>query len=392
MFGVVNRLSKSGLRGGIAVVGLAFLLAGCAGSGPSGRELLSAASRENSSFALVEINDDTLRVVSRWHRPALGAMFGDYRAPRVQRINAGDSVQITIWEAGSGGIFTTPAVDRAVPGSRGTVIPEQVVAKEGSITVPYAGRVNVAGKTTQQVEELIVQRLQGKATEPQALVTLTRNISNSVTVTGEVTQGARVPLSTRGDRILDVVALAGGVRAPVHEAFISITRDGTTLTVPMQTLLAQPTENVYLRPGDVVTVVRAPQSFTAVGATGRQAVVPFDAGGLTLEEAVGRAGGLIDDRADPTAVFVLRYELVAVAKEYASVPPHLLGAAVVPVAYNLDMRNPASLFKARLFAMRDKDILYVSNAPLTEVEKILRLFTSVAVPVATAASVKTLAE
>jgi polysaccharide export outer membrane protein len=199
-------------------------------------------------------------------------------------------------------------------------------------------------------------------------------------------------LSARGDRILDVVALAGGVRAPVHEAFISITREGTTLTVPMQTLLAQPTENVYLRPGDVVTVVRAPQSFTAVGATGRQAVVPFDAGGLTLEEAVGRAGGLNDDRADPTAVFVLRYELVAVARESASVPPHLLNAAVVPVAYNLDMRNPASLFKARLFAMRDKDILYVSNAPLTEAEKILRLFTTFAVPVATAASAKALAQ
>jgi polysaccharide export outer membrane protein len=62
------------------------------------------------------------------------------------------------------------------------------------------------------------------------------------------------------------------------------------------------------------------------------------------------------------------------------------------VAYHLNMRHPASLFKARLFAMRDKDILYVSHAPLTEVEKILRLFSTVAIPVATGASVKALVD
>ena len=369
-----------------------MLLVGCAGSGPSGRDLLSDSVGAQAPFALVEIDDATLSVVTRWHRPALGAVFGDYRAPKVIRINAGDAVQITIWEAGSGGVFTTPVIDRAQPGSRGSAIPEQVVSKDGWITVPYAGRIKVAGKTAHEAENLIVERLQGKATEPQVLVALTRNISNTVTVTGEVSASARVPLTVNGDRILEVIAAAGGVRAAVHEAFISITRDGTTLSVPMQTLLSLPSENVYVRPGDVITVMRMPQSYTAVGATGRQAVIAFEAGGLTLEEAVGRAGGLIDDRADPTAVFVLRYELAEVARQYPGVPPHLLQGPLMPrvrVAYHLNMRNPSSLFKARLFAMRDKDILYVSHAPLTEVEKIVRMFTMVAIPaVATSAAVK----
>ncbi|MGE3916680.1 MAG: polysaccharide biosynthesis/export family protein [Hyphomicrobiaceae bacterium] len=383
----VIRRASSLLKASFAV-GICASLLGCAGTGPSGRELLTAGAERDAPFALIEIDDRNIEIVSRWHRPTLGAMFGDYRGPRVQRIDTGDAVQITIWEAGAGGIFTAPTSTPNSPASRSTLIPEQVVSREGSINVPYAGRIKVTGKTPAEIETLIVTRLQGRATEPQALVTVTRSASHAVTVTGDVTGGARVPLSPRGDRILDVIATAGGVRAPVHEAFISITRDGTTLSVPMQVLLSNPTENIYLRPGDVVTVVRLPQSFTAVGATGRQAVVPFDAGGITLEEAVGKSGGLIDEKADPRAVFVLRFEPATLVKSYASVPPHLLAASVVPVAYHINLRDPAALFKARRFAMRDKDILYVSNAPVTELEKVLRLVGMVTGPTATGVAIR----
>jgi polysaccharide export outer membrane protein len=155
----------------------------------------------------------------------------------------------------------------------------------------------------------------------------------------------------------------------------------------MQVLLASPTENIYLRPGDVVTVVRLPQSFTAVGATGRQAVVPFDAGGITLEEAVGKSGGLLDDRADPRAVFVLRYEPVTLVRNYPGIQPHLLMGNVVPVAYHINLREPSALFKARRFAMRDKDILYVSHAPVNELEKVFRLVGTLTAPAISAATV-----
>ncbi len=96
------------------------------------------------------------------------------------------------------------------------------------MTVPYAGRIQVAGRTQQDVEAVIVERLRGKAIEPQALVNVSRNISNPATVTGEVTQGARVPLTLRGDRVMDVIAAAGGFRSPVHETFVSLTRGDRT--------------------------------------------------------------------------------------------------------------------------------------------------------------------
>jgi len=363
-------------------------LSGCAGSGPAGRDLISTGSLPAAPYALVDIDDRSIEIISRWHRPSLGAMFGDYRGAIVQRVNIGDSLLINIWEAGGSGIFGAPITERGSTGSRPASIPEQLVANDGTIAVPFAGRVRVAGKTTQQIEELIVKKLAAKASDPQVLVTLTRNISNSATVTGDVVSGARVALNTKGDRVLDVIATAGGIRVPVHEAFITVSRNDTTLSVPMQAILSNPAENVYIRPGDVVTVIRRPQSFTAVGATGHNAVVAFDAGGLTLEEAMGKAGGLMDERADPHGVFVLRYESVTLVQAYPGIQPHLLSQGVVPVAYRLNARDPSALFRARRFLMRDKDILYVSHAPITELEKVFRVVGQLAAPAATVATVR----
>lgn len=359
---------------------LGALLAGCAGSGPTGRDLLTAGEARDTNFSLVEINEFTIGTIANWHRPSLSAVFGDYRRPGIHKIGVGDSVQINIWEAGAGGIFSASAAELQQPASRAAQIPEQVVSREGTVNVPYAGRIRVAGKTPSEVEEQIVKRLQGKSAQPQVLVTLAKSFHNTVTVTGDVTAGARVALNGAGDRILDVITQAGGTRAPLYETYITLTRDGQSHNVAMQTLLANAKENIYVRPGDIITVIRATQSFTAVGATGRQAHIGFDANGLTLEEALGKAGGLLDERADPRGVFVLRFEPSALAQSYPNAKPHLIAGGVVPVAYHLDMRSPVSLFLARRFAIRDKDVLYVSNAPISDIEKVLRVFGTLTSP------------
>ncbi|MEO1205111.1 MAG: polysaccharide biosynthesis/export family protein [Pseudomonadota bacterium] len=369
------------------------IIAGCASSGPSSRDLLSAAGKEDAEFLVVDLSQPSLDLVASWHDPSFSAVFGDYRGPKVQKVDVGDTVQINIWETGSGGLFSTPSVDRSGlsaglgTSARQASIPDQVVASDGTVNVPFAGRIRVAGATPVEIERQIVKRLAGKTADPQAMVTLTRNMSHSATVTGDVTTGARVPLSPNGDRLLDVIAAAGGIKAPVHESFITISREGTSLSVPMQAILANTRENIYVRPGDIVTVYRAPQSFTAFGATGRNAVIGFDAGGISLEEALGKAGGLLDDRTDPNGVFILRYEDISLARKFPEIPGRFLDASVVPVAYRLDMRDPTSLFRARRFQMRDKDILYVSTAPITEVEKVFRLVGMLTSPAVTAARV-----
>jgi polysaccharide export outer membrane protein len=177
-----------------------------------------------------------------------------------------------------------------------------------------------------------------------------------------------------------VIASAGGFRSQVHETFVSLTRGDRTARVPLATLLASPRENIFVRPGDVVTVEHTPQTFTVAGATGANSVLDFGARSLTLEEAIGKAGGIQDQRADPSGLYVLRYEPSAMVAAYPAAAPDLASRPLVPVAYHLDMRDPKALFSARRFVMRDKDILFVSNAPLTEVGKGLHLVSMLTQP------------
>jgi len=380
---------------GFAIVGVAGALASCGitpASGPSRDEMIqsvySPSQDGTQPFAWVEINGRSLDILARRSPPTLRGFFGDYRPSASQVIGVGDSLQITVWEAAAGGLFSASDMGNVSPGSRSAAIPEQIVGRDGSVTVPYAGRIHVAGRTQQEVEAAIVERLRGKAIEPQALVNVTRNVSNTVTVTGEVANGARVPLTLRGDKVLDVIASAGGYRSPVHETFISITRGNRTARAPLQGLLTNPTENIFVRPGDILTVESRPQTFTVVGATGANgAVVPFDARGITLEEALGKSGGLNDNRADPDGVFVMRYEPTTLVREFPNVSPNLLQYQNIPVAYHLNMKDPSALFAARRFAIRDKDIIYVSNAPLAEIGKVVQLVQMVAQPAVTGIAV-----
>ncbi len=111
--------------------------------------------------------------------------------------------------------------------------------------------------------------LADKAIEPQAIVTVTKSITNTATVSGEVVTGARVPLSVGGDHLLDVIAAAGGAKAPVFDIFVRLSRGGVTVTIPMAKLVSNPGENIYAWPGDVLTLVQVPQTFSVFGATAR---------------------------------------------------------------------------------------------------------------------------
>jgi polysaccharide export outer membrane protein len=385
------------IRGPIVLLILASALAGCSSlpsDGPSTKDVLQQ-SRVNgdvngaSRYEIVDINPATVSVLRRRAPDGFSAHFGDYRPSADLRIGVGDFVAVTVWEAGANGLFSAPlATDRFSTGSKSATIPEQAVGRDGTITVPYAGRIAVRGKSTESVQAEVERALEGKAIQPQVLVNVTKPISNTVTVTGEVASGARVPLTAKGDRILDVVAAAGGVRAPVNETLVRLSRGNTTVSVPMTRVVANPRENVYMRPGDVLTLVREPQFFLAYGATNSSQKIPFEADSISLSEALAKVGGLSDYRADPSGVFVFRYEPPQIAQ--ALRPTQTLASnGWVPVVYRLNMRDPASLFVAQSFPIFNKDVVFVSNAPITEAEKAFQIFNLVAAPVTTGASLST---
>ena len=377
---VPRRAATRRIASALAVLLFGTALAACdtlPGSGPSASDVTAASKPTTSGqtrFALVDVDGNVVAKMESWTAVSMQGTFGRQGPVSTQAIGVGDSIQVVIWEAAAGGLFSAPANDRVGSGSRAASIPEQAVGPDGAITVPYAGRVRVVGRTPQQVEAEIVRALQGKAIEPQTLVTVTKNVANTVTVVGEVTGGGRVPLTTRGDRILDVVAQAGGTKAPSHETYVTLVRGSSTVRIPMQAMLTVPAENVYVRPGDVISVAREPQTFTAAGATGTNAVVPFDAIGITLDQAIARAGGLNDSRADPAGVFVVRYEQ---PQDYDQLgvrrPDPGTAPQRIPVIYRVNMRDPNGFFMARRFPVRNKDIVFVANASSMDLQKVMTI-------------------
>ena len=386
-------MNLHGLGAGMMVTLTMLLLSACGlipSAGPTRQQVGEPGGGQEAGigrYVVVDVDDRTVETLSRMAPSSFSGQFNDYRPAGPQSLGIGDFVQVTLWEAAAGGLFSAPALDRTGTGARSASIPEQQVGQDGSITVPYAGRIRVAGRMPHAVERLIVERLQGQAVQPQALVTITRNLTNTATVLGEVTTGGRVPLSARGDRLLDVIAVAGGIRSAPHETFIRLSRDGQTVSMPLQALVQRVVENIMVRPGDVITVVRQLQTFVSAGATGRSAIIPFEAMGINLLEALGSAGGLNDARADPAGIYVMRQEPVRLAEALGAPRVLTQDQQTVRVVYRLNMREPAALFRGREFQMRDKDVLYAASAPLNEIQKVLQVFNLIIQPAVTGVTV-----
>ena len=373
----------------VAAIGVlaGMIVAGCSAlptAGPTASDVQHQEIKgQEIRFDLVDINDTVVAALLASPAENFHTRFKKYGRPPQPRIGVGDSLVVSIWEAAGGGLFGTSPTDHVSAGSRNVTIPEQMVGQDGGVSVPFAGRVTAAGRLPVEVQKAVEQRLAEKAIEPQAIVTVTRSVTNSATVTGEVIAGARVPLSLKGDRLLDLIAAAGGAKTPVYETFVRLSRDGVTATIPMEMLVSDPAENIYAYPGDVLTLVRLPQSFTVFGATGANAQVNFTAERMTLVEALAKAGGLQDLRADPAGVFLFRYEPPPIVKTLGRPQLGTGPEGSSPMVYRLDLSDAKSYFLAQRFPIHDKDIIYVANADFNELQKFFTLLNTLTGPVIT---------
>jgi polysaccharide export outer membrane protein len=352
-------------------------------------------------YSLVKITPRVTAVLGK-AKPRLAA-FGDKRRPRDIRLGVGDVVSVTIFEASSGGLFI-PAEASVRPGNFVT-IPNQPVDVNGNITIPYAGQIRASGRTQVQVQQAIVDALKNRAIEPQVVVSLVDQRTSLITVLGDVGRPSRFPASATPERILDAIARAGGPSGPGADTWVMLERDGRREIAPFGALVYEPANNIYVHPNDTIYVYREPQTFLAFGALGVQQQIPFGAyvgssgsqnastWRLSLAEAVAKAGGLNDDRADPASVFLYRGETRDVA-EALGIDCSPFEGPIIPVIYALNLRDPAGYFLASTFEMRNKDVIYVSNAYSVENTKFLTYLrtinSTVNDPINTAISVYTL--
>ena len=190
----------------------------------------------------------------------------------------------------------------------------------------------------------------------------------------------RFTIPPDGIRVAAAIAEAAGIRSAGYETFVTLRRGDRKTTLLFDVLVQHPEEDIYVLPGDVIYVYREQRKFVALGATvssnvnlsAQTAEFAFEQPSLSLNEAVARAGGLLDSRADAAQVFLYRMEnralLEAVGVDLANFPQQQV---VIPTIYHANFRNPEAFFMAQSFPMRNKDIIYVSNAEAVEVSKFL---------------------
>jgi polysaccharide export outer membrane protein len=269
--------------------------------GPSTGRVVKAGQAQPYGAVLLDVDDRIATKLGEAQRTASFAdLLGEGQAYGTM-IGAGDTLQVTIFEAPPAVLFGAGALDTgslAAGGpQRASTLPVLQVSSAGTIDVPFAGTIRAAGRTPEEVSRAIIGRLTGKAHSPQVIVNIAENPTSAVTVVGEVTRSTRMPLTPKGERLLDALAASGGAREAVDKVSIQITRGSSVVGMPLESVIRDPRQNVFLRPGDIVTAYFQSQSFTVLGAAGKNEEVKFEAQGISLAQALGRIGGIRDDRA-----------------------------------------------------------------------------------------------
>lgn len=192
----------------ISVLFVSALLGGCGNlpsSGPSQNSVIDSAPSSELPVKVVDVDNSVARrALGSQKRVRFDDVFGSAERGG-HKVGAGDVIEVSIWEAPPATLFGSTVLDprAGAATTRVTTFPEQMVSFEGTVNVPFAGAVAAAGKSTQQIEAEIARRLMGKANQPQVLVRVTRNATSNVTVVGEVAQSVRMPLTAKGERLLD---------------------------------------------------------------------------------------------------------------------------------------------------------------------------------------------
>lgn len=356
-----------------------FFLSSCAfvpSSGPSARKITSISTQGSQSaipaVELIDVDNTITQALYQAQNNQSFAQLGDGSASG-GLIHTGDMLDITIWEAPPAVLFGGSLSSAGTGSAQQTKLPDQMVSAKGTVSVPFIGDIAVVGKTPVQVQDLIKGRLKKMANQPQAIVRIMQNNAATVSVI-RAGNSVRMPLTTAGERVLDAVAAVGGSTANVQDTNVQLTRGNQVKTVALEDLVANPRQNIMLRRGDIVTMITNPSSFTSMGAVGRTQQIGFSVKGLSLAEAVGRMGGLQDRRADARGVFVFRYAPLSElpSEKQGKWAAQGYGAtAEIPVVYRLNLTDANSMFWMQRFPIKDKDVVYVSNAPLSEVQKFL---------------------
>lgn len=352
----------------VALLAVVAMVASCAvlpRVGPNKRQIFEGSVQRSGDAFVVSVNDRVTRATAV--RPALGFSDAFRNAGKLgsDTIRPGDTLGLTIWENVDDGLLAGEAANQ-------TVLEEVQVDGSGFIFVPYAGRIRAAGNTPEAIRRIITSKLDEQTPDPQVEVRRLAGDGATVSLIGAVSAQGVYPIERPTRTLSAMLSAAGGIAIEPEVAQVTVIRRGERSKVWFQDIYKHPDFDIALRDGDRILVEQDTRAFTALGATGAQARVPFDTQALSAVEAIAQVGGLSSATADPTGVFVMRNE----PEEIANV---VLGRSDLQGAqrlvYVLDLTKPNGMFMARDFSIRDDDTIYVTEAPFTQWSKVISALT-----------------
>lgn len=384
----------------LALVISGILISGCSfpHAGPSYGSVEELNDAKNTQYPIPVLKiDNDITTIMKAHEESLSfkKFFGDVK-PDVYKVQSGDSVDLYIWEGSPALLFGAKSYDAEDLSVTSNKLPTQLVEEDGNITVPFVGQIKVAGKTVRQIERDILDSLKTKANNPQVMLHVSNRPSSQMSVIGDVNNSTNITLTPKGERILDALALSSGVSQNYNKIMLSLTRNGKTSSLPLETVIENPNENIYVNAKDVLVVMYQPWTFTVLGPAGKNQEVKLEATGLNIIEALARIGGLNDNVANPNGVFIFRYEDKDIYQEYAksltkqkkvnsakqeqslvsnsdSINDALKNVEKIPVVYQLYMGEAESLFVAQNFKIKNGDVVYLASSGANELSKFLRM-------------------
>ncbi|MBB4010033.1 polysaccharide biosynthesis/export family protein [Allorhizobium taibaishanense] len=301
----------------------------------------------------------------------LTALRGVYNQ---QRLRPGDVIDVTLLDTGEEGLFSSTHSSTLNLG-------RFTVDQQGYVTMPFVGKQRVTDSTPEGLQNRVVQGMKGSAVNPQAVVTVVDKPSSAVIVSGGVKTPGKVPLTARRERVLDVIAQSGGASVAPQAAKVTVIRGRERATTTLERVMNDDKQNIMLMPGDQLIVDGDAASYTALGAFKSTGEFQFETGKLTLAQAVGRAGGLLDDRADARNVYVFRNQLIQVPTSTTMAGgakgPVTMVTTSKPVIYHVNMKDASSIMLMQLFQMQKGDVLYANNSGMVDAAKLLTVYQKV---------------
>ncbi|WP_439613841.1 polysaccharide biosynthesis/export family protein [Reyranella sp.] len=346
------------------VLSLGFGLAACTALPGDGPWMGGAATTTTEALPF-DVIDLTPTTIANYRQPPpvdRPSTVSNLSAGSRISVAPGDAIKVRIFEPYEGSIF--PTIQR--PGADFGV---QRVTDDGTINVPFVGTVKVAGLDLNQIEKKIAQQVatSGKAQDPQVIVEFVADRTHTVMVSGDVRQPGRVSLLEGVRTVVEAINKAGGpsgvggqggTGVGANQLEVVMRRNGQIILQSQYSdLLAG--ADVGLQKNDEIVVRPNARMFTVLGAVVKAGNVDMPKHTISLLEAMGMVGGLNDARANKTGVYVFRM---------GDLQNNPTARARV---FRLDLYQPVSIFIAQQFPVQPKDVVYITNAPLYEYDKIL---------------------